>query len=34
MNCLAIYIITSGYAKTILREITVSISVRLWIMVE
>ena len=23
MNCLAIYIITSGYAKAILREITV-----------
>ena len=29
MNYLAIYIITSGYAKAILREITVSISYRL-----
>jgi len=26
MNCLAIYIITSGYAKAILREIMVPIS--------
>ena len=29
MNCLAIYISTCGYAKTILREITVSISYHL-----
>ena len=29
MNCLAIYIITSGYAKAILREITVSIDYHL-----
>ena len=29
MNCLAIYISTRGYAKTILREITVSISYHL-----
>jgi len=26
MNCLAIYIITCGYAKAILREITVSMN--------
>ena len=29
MNCLAIYISTHGYAKTILREIMVSISYHL-----
>jgi len=29
MNCLAIYISTCGYAKTILREITISISYHL-----
>ena len=29
LNCLAIYISTRGYAKTILREVTVSISYHL-----
>jgi len=29
MNCLAIYIITSGYAKAILREIKVSMDYHL-----
>jgi len=29
MNCLAIYIITSGYAKAILREIMVSMDYHL-----